>query len=264
VPAHLTPPPSAAHRDDRDFQSALGRATEACTRAPENCRAATDEVRRLADGNVEHGDQIATLEAAARVEVHDADGALEILDARVAIAGDWQRSLNLHDLRLFVCELKRDVVCAQMEAEEMLRTVESGPGRFEPRARQGAYWQRAHTLRVLAESLGGNRASAIVYARRARDVFAELANASKHALHSITLLDQESAALDGDCRKALSLARTLPEANLDPQDLYNTSVVYERCDDPMGASRLRQLVLQSRSFDLFTNVYRKLAAKMTK
>jgi hypothetical protein len=255
-PPNLHPPlhgtavqAEAPSREQQAFQTALNGAKRACASTPANCKGLLAESRGLAADDPNNGDAVAAIEATACVEMNEVDSALAIL-------------LNLHDRKLFLCELKQDAVCAQLEAEEMLSVVEGGANRLGPLTRQGAYWQRAHTLRAWAESLGhNNRAAAITYARRARDVFAELATLSNHATDSIKLLDQEAAALGGDCEKALQIARGLPEENLDPQDLYLTSLVYKRCGDSASAERLRQAILKNRSFDLFTAVYRKLAAR---
>jgi hypothetical protein len=268
-PPNLHPPlhgtavqAEAPNREQQAFQTALKGAKRACESTPANCKGLLAEARGLAADDPNNGDAVAAIEATACVEMNEVDSALAILDSRIAVPSTGERLLNLHDRKLFLCELKQDAVCAQLEAEEMLSVVEGGANRLGPRTRQGAYWQRAHTLRTLAESLGdNNRAAAIAYARRARDAFAELANLSNHATDSIKLLDQEAAALGGDCEKALQIARGLPEENLDPQDLYLTSLVYKRCGDSANAERLRQAILKNRSFDLFTAVYRKLAAR---
>jgi hypothetical protein len=114
----------------------------------------------------------------------------------------------------------------------------------------------------LAETLKGDaRTSALLYAREARDEFEALARQSGHALQSIVLLDEERAALDGRCDEALKLARSLKVEDLDPQDLYTTSFVFQKCGDDATARALRQRSEANADIDLFHAVYRYMARR---
>ena len=170
--------------------------------------------------------------------------------------------VNLHDRLIFVEEAQGDYLAAYLEAVEMRSAVEREPPPWSARDRQGNYWQRAHTLRRLAETLKGDaRIAALLYAQEARDEFEALAHESGHALASVTLLDEERAALDGRCDEGLNLARSLKVEDLDPQDLYTTAFVFQKCDDEATARAMRQRIEANQEIDLFHAAYRFMARK---
>jgi hypothetical protein len=125
--------------------------------------------------------------------------------------------------------------------------------------RLGYLWQRAHTLRRYAETLQApNRDTAIRYARRAKSEFTDLAKQTQQSLPSIAVLDEEFAALDGDCAAALGATRSLDLASLDPQDLYITSFALKTCGEHEKAAAARAKIEASRNLELFNAIYRYL------
>jgi hypothetical protein len=142
----------------------------------------------------------------------------------------------------------------------MMAAAEQIPSPWPVRMRLGNLWQRAHTLRAVAQGLDGQlRAQALIYAQQARDQFAELARKTQTSLPSIAVLTEQFASLDGNCVEALTAAHSLDPGTLDPQDLYTTAVALEACGDFAGGAALRQRILANRELSFFTSVYRLLA-----
>lgn len=219
-----------------------------------------EEARAAAGGEVRLLDEVASVEMAVLIERDDLDTAWRRMTERLAaFVKAKQLDNGLHDEAIFLCEARHDALCAALEADEMLTSAlrfENAPEHMK----LGIWWQRAHTFRGLAQTLdGANRAAALVYAQRAKDEFNALATKLQQSLPSITILDEQFAALDGDCTTALSKARSLDVATLDPQDAYITAIAFELCGERATGVALRKQILANTELTLFNSVYRYLA-----
>ena len=265
----LTPAQKAAADTAAAARTATGNSIEAARaafrrNAEPAVTAALAAARSSAGTNADLLDSVALADAGLRVERGDLPGAASLVLERLHAAERAHRvnEVNLHDRLIFIEEAQGDYLAAYLEAVEMRSALEREPPPWSARDRQGNYWQRAHTLRRLAATLKGDaRTSALLYAREARDEFEALARQSGHALESIVLLDEERAALDGRCDEALKLAHSLKVEDLDPQDLYTTSFVFQTCGDDATARALRQRIAANAELDLFHAVYRYMARR---
>lgn len=229
-------------------------------RSKDEVDAALVRARALAESETGLLDQVDDAELAMRIEQGDLESAWRRHADLIRIAEESHRNTQgLHDRAIFIAEARGDLLGAYLEAGEMM-AVTDGVEQPPVRMRLGNLWQRAHTLRALAEQLDGpDKAAALTYAQRAREAFNALAVKSQQSLPSIDILTEQFAALDGDCTLALKTARQFNVDELDPQDGYITAVALELCGDTDTAKKVRERILATKQLGLFHSVYRFLA-----
>lgn len=217
------------------------------------------EAKQVAGDDLHLQDRVASVEIAVLVERDDLETAWRRMTERLkTFSKPGLIDQGLHDEAIFLCEARHDRLCALLEADEMLTAgarIDAAPTRMQ----LGNWWQRAHTLRSLAETLEGpNRVAAIAYAERARAQFTMLARETKQSLPSIEILTEQFASLDGDCPTAMKAAHATTWETLDLQDAYVTVVALETCGEAQNAQKLRQQILANRELGLIQSVYRYL------
>jgi hypothetical protein len=204
-------------------------------------------------------DAVAEAEAGWWIDSDALDRAAQVMSERLAAHRQGVFDQGLHDEMIFLCEAQRDQLCALFEAIQMMSAAEALEPPLPIRLRLGNLWQRAHTLRALAQSLAEPlRTRAILYAQQAREAFSSLARKTGESLPSIQILTEQFASLDGDCATALAAARLLEPSTLDPQDRYITYEALNTCGRKESATKLRDAILENDELGLFPAVYRYL------